>query len=189
MKTLTTLFVVTTISVGVAQAGDISITFDNPSQTGNPGATLRFFGTITNTDTNQGDSPIYLNLDSLNLALSDAVANDLFLTDVPIDLVAGASSGDIELFDYTLANPETEPFGPYLGTYGLLGGMDGGSGTAQATLVQVNFSVNVEATSTSTPEPSTFASFGVGLLLVEWLYRERRKACRGGKGCARSVQG
>jgi PEP-CTERM motif len=176
MKALTTLFVLTTVAVAVSQAASISIILDDPSQTGSPGDTLHFLGTITNIDTNAGDSPFFLNLDSLNLALSDAVPNDLFLANVPIDLAEGASSGDIELFDYTLANPEADPFGSYLGAYALLGGMDGGAGTAQDILAQVNFSVTVEpaVSPTPTPEPSTFALAGVALLFAGWLDHRRR---------------
>jgi hypothetical protein len=163
----------TVLAAAGARAGDISITLDDPDQTGNPGETLQFFGTITNTDTNPGDAPIYLNFDSLNLALSDAVPNDLFFTNAPVDLAEGASSGDIELFDYTLANPESDPFGTYDGTYGLLGGMDGGADTAQDNLAQVSFSVDVEPSS-STPEPATLALLGTGLALIGWLHRGRR---------------
>ncbi len=174
MKIFINLFALTMFAVAGAQAGNISIILDNPSQTGNPGGILRFFGAITNTDLNPGDASIYLNIDSLNLSLSDAVANDLFLTNVPISLAEGASSGDIELFDYTLANPEALPFGPYQGTYGLLGGMDGGASTAQDALAQVNFSVNVQSLS-STPEPSTVLLLGTGFLLMICLVRERRR--------------
>ena len=178
MKPFMILCITTMLTALAARAGTISITLDDPNQIGNPGATLKFFGTITNIDANSGDAPIYLNIDSLNLALSDAIDNDLFLANVPIDLGEGTSSGDIELFDYTLANPESDPFGPYTGTNGLLGGMDGGDGTAQESLVQVNFVVDVEGVS-SVPEPSSLALFWTGLAFLAWLHRERRiRACR-----------
>ncbi len=53
----------------------------------------------------------------------------------------------IDLFDIVLANPATNPYGIYPGTYILIGGMDGGNQTASDNLGQADFSVNVA------PEP------------------------------------
>ena len=147
-------------------AADISIVFDNPDQVGVPGQTLSFFGVITNTDMTLGDQPIYLNSDSLNFTLSDATVMDNFIANVPISLAEGESSGDIDLFDITLANPGVNPAGVYPGTYELLGGMDGGAGTANDALAQADFSVNL------VPEPGTFALMAVATSLLPW----RRKA-------------
>jgi hypothetical protein len=177
MKTFINLILLSVLAAAGARADNIVITFVAPDQTGIPGQTLQFFGTITNTDTNPGDGPIYLNFDSLNLALSDAVLNDLFFANVPLDLVEGASSGVIELFDYTLANPGSNPAGTYDGTYGLLGGMDAGAGTAQDNLAQANFSVD------AVPEPESRALLGTVVVLLGWLYWRRgtELASRAGK--------
>lgn len=153
---------------GAGARADIVIALDNPNQTGNPGQTLSFFGTISNTsaDTNPADA-IYLNSDSLNLSLGDATVNDnFFAAYFPISLVGGTSSGDIDLFDIVLAKPETEPFGMYSGTYGLLGGADGGADTAQNNLAQVNFSVNVQPAASTLPEPSFLFEVGAALALL-----------------------
>jgi hypothetical protein len=165
MKTFINLIALTVLAVAGVRA-DINIALDDPSQTGTAGQTLNFFGTITNTNTT-GTQPVYLNNDSLTFGLSDATVVDNFFANVPISLAAGASSGDIDLFDITLANPESRPLGTYTGTYGLLGGMDGGTFTAQDNLAQVSFSVNV------TPEPGYFALLGVGLALMVWMHRRR----------------
>jgi hypothetical protein len=161
MKIFINLIALTAMAAAGARAGDIVITFDNPNQTGNPGETLEFLATITNTDPDLNDAPIFLNQDSLNLTLNDATKNDLFFANAPIDLAPGDSFSGIELFDYTLADPESEPFGLYGGTYGLIGGADGGDGSGQDNLAQADFSVDVEA---QTPEPGGFGLFSLATL-------------------------
>lgn len=83
-------------------------------------------------------------------------------------LAPGASSGDIDLFDITLANPERNPLGTYSLTYGLLGGVNGGSWAAQDNLAQASFPVN------ATPEPPYGALLGIGLALglAAWLAKK-----------------
>jgi hypothetical protein len=170
MKKFIHLIALTALAVGGARAGIITITLDDPNQFGIPGETLNFFGTITNTDTTLGDQPVFLNSDSLNFTLTDATVVDNFYTNVPLDLAEGESSGDIDLFDITLANPETNPFGKYSGSYVLLGGMDGGADTASDNLAQVDFTV------TATPEPATFVLLGIGLAFISRLQRPKRSA-------------
>ncbi len=150
-------------TVAAANAATITISFDNPYQTGSPGQTLQFYGTITNTDTTPGGASIYLNSDSLNLLLPDASFIDQFYSLwFPLSLAPGESSGSIDLFEVTLANPGTSPDGPYAGTYTLLGGMDGGDQSAMDSLAEATFTVDVQ----TVPEPGTWALLGFGLLLV-----------------------
>jgi hypothetical protein len=167
MKKLINLIALTALAVAGAQA-DINITLDHPNQTGGAGQTLSFFGVITNTDANPGDAPIFLNSDSLTFTLNSATVADNFFTNVPIKLGPGASSGDIDLFDVTLAKPETDPLGTYTGSYELIGGADGGNLSGQDNLAQANFSVN------ATPEPGYFAFLAVGLALMGWLHHRRK---------------
>jgi hypothetical protein len=159
MKTFINLIALTVLAAAGVPA-DINIALDDPNQTGSAGQTLNFFGTITNTNA----TPVFLNGDSLNFTLGDATVSDNFFTNVPISLAAGGSSGDIDLFDVTLADPESLPLGTYTGTYGLLGGIDG---NASDNLAQVNFSATV------TPEPGYFALMGIGLVLMGWVHRRR----------------
>ena len=160
MKTFINLIALTALAVAGSQT-DINITFDNAAQSGMAESTLQFFGTITN----MGSTPVFLNGDSLNLAGgSDFTTNDLFYTNVPVSVAAGGSSGDIELFDVTVASPFVDTLTTYNGTYTLLGGVDGG---AQDLLAEGAFSVNV------TPEPGYFALLGIGLVLITWLHRRR----------------
>ena len=172
MKTLLNTIAVTALAVMGARADSISIVFDNPGQTGAPGATLHYFGVLTNTDMNSNDQPVYLNFDSLNFGLSDATVVDNF-GGVPLSLGPGASSGPIDLFDITLANPETQPLGKYSGTYVLFGGMDGGAFTASDDLGQASFSATVA------PEPRYLGMLGMGLMAIWW--RRRERASRAGQ--------
>lgn len=175
MNKLIRLVAFTALFAAGAQAGNITITFDNPDQTGAPGDTLNFYGVITDTEllpATISDVPdefaTYLNGDSLPFTLSDAVVTDNFYANVPWYLEPGESSGDIDLFDITLADPETLNFGVYQGTYTVQGGMDGGDDSAQLNLAQADFSVDVEADS---PEPGTLMLLGASLASIGLLRR------------------
>lgn len=163
MKTLTGLLAM--MAMGAAGArGGIIIQFSQPNQTAIPGQTLQFFGNLTNDGSEPGR--VYLNGDSLNLELSIGSYSftDLFFSTVPLFLDAGESSGDVELFEVTLDSFRGDPFGIYLGTYGLLGGSDGGDGSGQDILAQA--SVSVELVPSDVPEPATLAMLAAGLALL-----------------------
>lgn len=176
MRTIANLALLAALASTGARAS-VEITLDNPNQAGGPGETLKFFGIITNTslDKDPADA-IYLNADSLDFSLSDATVEDNFFASYfPVFLTGGQSSGDIDLFDIVLANPETQPFGLYAGTYGLIGGEDGGSQTAQDNLAQVGFSVNTQPT-VPTPEPGSFGLLGSALILFGCLRLMRKRS-------------
>jgi len=141
MKTLLCTLMLAAFSAAAAKADEITITFDQPNQTGSEGQTLQFFGTITNNTS----GTVFLNSDDLNLDGLSLATNDLFFVNAPISLAPDSNSGDIELFDVTVSNPLVDPAATYLGSYDLLGGPDG---NAADVLGSASFSV------TTTPEPS-----------------------------------
>lgn len=150
------LFLLTWAAVGVstAQAG-VMITLDNPVQSGVPGASLHYFGRITNLDP---EDPVYFNSDSLNLFASPG---DFFLTDRFFDNVPGfidpeMTTETLELFSVIIADPFLNEFGPYTGNYQLLGGLDA---NAMEILGTVNFSVT-PVSATPEPGPSTLIIIG-----------------------------
>jgi hypothetical protein len=163
MKILLCTLILATLGTAVAKADDITITFDQPNQTATAGDTLQFFGTITN-DT---DATIFLNNDGLTLAGQSFTITDQFFNTVPISLAAagtaGDSSGDIELFDVSASNPLLDAAGVFSGAYTLVGGADGGAGTAMDNLGTASFSVTTVA---QTPEPSSLYLLLTGLLAM-----------------------
>jgi hypothetical protein len=156
------------VAGGVAARGDIlTITFDQPDQTGSPGQTLSFFGTLVN---NSPDT-VFLNSDDLTLNGLSFTVTDNFFTNVPISLAPsgqpGDSSGNIDLFDVAIANPLLDPAGTYSGSYTVLGGANG---SAQDVLGSAGFSV------TSTPEPSSvYLLLAVLAATLIPITRKRRK--------------
>lgn len=127
----------------MARADVVDIAFDHSSQTGSPGDTLKFFGTLTNTSSDT----VFLNSDSLNLSgFPLSSITDLF-ANTPLLLAGGAHTGDIELFD--VAIPSVFPNSNNPGNYALLGG-----GMSDLNIVgAVDFTVKVQGIST-VPEPS-----------------------------------
>jgi hypothetical protein len=145
MKTIINIVALTALAVAAARAGTITVTFDQPNQTGRSGDTLHFWGVIANTGTDTDPAnAVCLNGDSFNFSLTPASyeASDNFGS-TPIFLTGGGSSGHIDLFDITLNVGTSDPFGAYAGTYGLIGGQDGGDLSGQDNLAQADFSINV----------------------------------------------
>jgi len=80
VKILLFLLIVGLLAVPETRANSISITLDVPNQSGIPGDTLRFFGTIVNS----GTSTVFLNGSAINLAGVGFILTDLFFANVPI---------------------------------------------------------------------------------------------------------
>jgi hypothetical protein len=138
---------------------DIIAQLDNASLTGAPGDTLIFDVTLTNTSTTD---QVWLNgIGSTASSPFLDIDTSPFDVNAPLFLDPLAISGPFELFDITIA-PGTAD-GGYIGSFvSILGGADGGTGSAFDDLVDVNFDVNVSSSSTSAvPEPATF-----GLMLA-----------------------
>jgi hypothetical protein len=170
MKKLLCTLILATLGTAVAKADEVTITFDQPTQTGVAGQTLDFFGTITN-DTSD---TIYFNSDSLNFGSPGFTQVDQFFNTVPVSLAAGDSSSDIELFDISVNNPFGNTLGIYSGTYTLVGGDDDGAGTAQDYLGSASFAVDV------TPEPASIYLLLGGLAGVWAPISRRTRASRVG---------
>jgi hypothetical protein len=144
------LIALTAFGAALACAGSITVTLDQPNQTGGPGDTLMFFGVIANT----GADTEYLNSDSLNVSATtgDFTTDDgPFFANAPLSLASSASTADIELFDVLIVSPFPDAFTSYTGLFTILGGADGGSSDI-LTDPAIAFSVSVES---GTPEPST----------------------------------
>jgi len=161
MKNCLVLCLSVAIGCAMARADVVDIAFDHSSQTGSPGDTVKFFGTLTNTSSDT----VFLNSDSLNLSgFPLSSITDLF-ANAPLSLAGGANSGDIELFDAVIPNAFPSSSNP--GNYALLGG-----GMSDLNIVgAVDFTVHVEGIS-SVPEPSfsRLLTFGLALLAaVRWV--------------------
>ena len=160
------------LGVGAASArADLIITLDDSAQTGHPGDTLVFTGTLSNT----GGATIFLNSVDLNLAGNSFTVDfiDPFLNNVPFSLDPAQATSSIELFDVTLNNPFTDLLATYAGSYSLLGGVDSDS---QDVLDSVDFTASATSSATGTPEPSSVALLAIGLSFVAIAHRRRRTA-------------
>jgi hypothetical protein len=167
MKPFLQMFALAVAAVTVAEAG-VVFTLDNPDQTGLPGNTLQFFGTITNT----GTDTVSFNSDNFNFTGGASFSTtDLFFSNAPISLDGGLSSGDIELFDVSLTDPFTDSFGLYGGSESLIGGANGDS---QDVLASADFSVTAQAPDSTTPEPASFIMAGAGVLALALKARRRK---------------
>src|ERR1700683_202171 len=89
MKTLLCTLMLAILSVAAARADILTISLDQPDQTGSPGGTLQFFGTITN----DSDATVFLNSDDLTLDGLSLAITDQFFNTVPISLAANGDPG------------------------------------------------------------------------------------------------
>ena len=154
------------LGTSAARADLIGIALDNPNQTGFAGETLSFTGVITNLDPDNT-----VNIDNLNFVLNgDDFSYDYtddFNSNVPFFLIGGASSTDIELFTVSINATLVDPFGPYSGTYNLIGGE---GQVSDQTLGSESFTVT-----TAAPEPGALTLLVGG---IPALILFRRKAMR-----------
>lgn len=136
------------------QADILTVDLTSSDQSGIPGTTVAFFGNIMNpsaTDT------IYLNGDfSFTSTPLLTVDDGPFNMDAPLFLDPVTSSGLIELFD-VIIDPGATATTFMNNSFSITGGPDGGTGSDFDDLVDVSFSVTVEAPLVSTPEPSAFS--------------------------------
>lgn len=173
-RTAGSFFVFSSLLVCVAHASTIDAVLADASLTGAPGDTLVFFATLSNpsaTDT------IYLN-GTGSTASSPFLNVDTspFNINAPLFLAPGDVSSLFEIFDVTIDPAATD--GPYIGSFiSILGGADGGAGTAFDDLADVSFDVNV-STNASVPEPGAVQLVPAGLLALLAAAIRRRERSR-----------
>ena len=151
-----------------AHADSVGITLTETIMTGAAGTTITFDASLINLS----GSMVFLNGDSWTTSSSFlTVSDNPFLTNAPLSLAAGASSGPFALFSVLIA-PGT-PAGTYsLNTFSILGGADG---ITFNTIGSADFTVNVSPV----PEPSTIVLLAAGLLGLG-VHRRFRKPWSGG---------
>jgi hypothetical protein len=149
-----------------AEAQTFDLTLLDPDASVTQGTTsIAFDAIISNPSLT---ATLYLNGDSFSTSSTLLTVNDSpFDANAPISLAPGQSSGEIELFDVDLS--KTIPVGTYSGSnvFSILGGADGGSGTAFSDLADAKFSVTVNGpTSVMAPEIDSSSALSALTLLV-----------------------
>jgi hypothetical protein len=159
-------------AAGLARADAIDLTLLDPNQTVAQGtASVLFDATLFNpsaTDT------IFLNSarDECDCSSYFAVDDSPFYNNAPLSLAPGQSSGTFELFAVDLSS--TIPPGTYQDTFSILGGPDGGTSTDFNVIGSAPFSVTVNSSSPSVPEPGTLSMLLAGILALLWVHVRRR---------------
>lgn len=137
-----------------ATSQDLGIVLSQSTLTGAAGTTLTFDATLTNIST----STIFLNGDSFTTTSPFLTVNDNpFLSNAPLSLAAGASSGLFAIFTITIP-PGLAPGVYSLNDFTILGGL---SATDFTVLGSSSFTVDVVS---PVPEPATLVLVGSGLL-------------------------
>jgi PEP-CTERM motif len=152
-------------------AQDLGIVLSQSTLTGAAGTTLTLDASLTNLS----GSTIFLNGDSYTTTSpSLTVSDNPFVTNAPLSLAAGASSGPFAIFTITIA-PGLAPGVYSLNDFTILGGQMGSVFNVEGS---TNFTVDVVS---PVPEPATLVMVGSGLLalsLRKWAKTKGKDASR-----------
>ncbi|MES2461745.1 MAG: PEP-CTERM sorting domain-containing protein [Armatimonadota bacterium] len=128
-------------------SAQLQFTLDFSSLLGQPGSTLTYSGTLTNT----GSTELFLNNNSYSLAGNFLTVDESpFFDNFPVSLLGGeTASGNL----FTVLIGANETTGPHTGSFSILGGA---TEPSQTTLATQTFTVNVGRPSAA-PEPGSLA--------------------------------
>jgi len=166
MRIISTLTLLVALAASAQAANVLTMNFTSPLEAGLPGAVLNFTATITNNDLVHDE---YINSDSFTLSSGPVLNDSPFLANAPIFVARGATSSPAFLA-FTVTIPLGQPSGDYAGVFTIVGGPDGGAGTATDNLDEAPFTVQV------VPEPATALVFGVALAGLG-LFGRKQRAC------------
>ncbi|BDC48950.1 hypothetical protein F183_A12660 [Bryobacterales bacterium F-183] len=151
----------------LSAAADVSVVFDTPNQTWQPGQTLSFYGTIYN----NGPDVVEVNSFNYNLVSPPGTLINFFSQLNFPTIAAGANTGSVLLFDVEILQPYPAPGTQLNGSYTLLGGPDVESSFI---LSSTPFSVTVGPYTSAVPEPSAWGAT-LTLSAAVLLLRRRRQ--------------
>ncbi len=133
----------------------IVLNFTQSTLIGTPGSTVKFFGTLANTD----PFVTFINSDSANIGSGFTLNDSPFLINAPLTMNGNTTTLlAFEIIDVTI--PSFAAPGSYNGSIAILGGP---AANSQNVIGQSTFRVQVNAI---TPEPATMGMFLFGGLAV-----------------------